>query len=354
MQNSFLPDVFPGSVTGQVDSYIKQIFTSHSSNNVALIDLTWYFRHSDNIVEFIKQNQDKHLLLLSATDPFYFRPRRAPEELQHEAPHCDVSKHILSHTAGYTPIGNVWNKNYFSFWLEFMRQHHEGRFEFDYNTVDISKVFMCLNRKPHSHRIKLVKHIYDANLQHDGYISLGHRPDRENFSLPTPILLDNDIVNEEGNAAGSTSKHDNISCDITSLGHTDNWQSFFVNVVTETSLGMMDFVSEKTLKPILGYKPFIIMGPSPIYDILHSWGIDTFDDIFGCDYTDLLVDRGRDQRGYIDNRAAQIVAVINDLKKQDLNLLYKSLLPRLIENRKALLNAMEENHKYIITLAKQF
>jgi len=346
MQNLFTPPIFPGSVTAQVDSYIKHIFTSHSSNNVALIDLTWHFNHPGNIVEFIKQNQDKHLLLLSATDPFYFQPRSGLEEYLKHVPNCVVSRCILSHAAGYTMIGNVWNENYFSFWLEFMRQHHVGRFEFDYNTVAISKVFMCLNRKPHSHRIGLVNHIYNANLQHDGYISLGHDPGMENFGLPTPILLDNDIVNEEGNAAASI--RDDISCDITSLGHTDNWQSFFVNVVTETAQGIQDFVSEKTLKPILGYKPFIVMGPSAIYDILHSWGIDTFDDIFGCDYTDSLVDHNTA------NRAAQIVAVINDLKKQDLNLLYKSLLPRLIENRKALLNAMEENHKYIITLAKQF
>ena len=55
------------------------------------------------------------------------------------------------------------------------------------------------------------------------------------------------------------SKRDDIPCDVTSLGHPDNWQSFFVNVVVETAPGAMDFISEKTLKPILGYKPFIIL-----------------------------------------------------------------------------------------------
>lgn len=353
MQHVHNPFVPPGSLPAQVDSYIKNIFTTYSSDDVALIDVTWYFKYVDEIKEFINQNQNKHLLILSATDPYYFQPRLGLPTLLKDIENdinrkrCEVSEHFVAHKAGYTLIGNVWNENYFCFWLEFMRQYHIGRFEFDYNTVDITKVFMCLNRKPHPHRQRFVKRLYDANLHHDGYISLGHDPSMENFSLPTPILLDNDIVNEE--CEDMFSKRDDISCDVTSLGHPDNWQSFFVNVVVETKPGAMDFISEKTLKPILGYKPFIILGSTATYDILHSWGIDTFDDIFGCDHTDNECDHE-----YAMRREEHIMRVLEDLKTQDLNLLYKSLLPRLIKNKEALLNAMEKNHKYIVALAKQF
>jgi hypothetical protein len=48
-----------------------------------------------------------------------------------------------------------------------------------------------------------------------------------------------------------------------SLGHLQNWQRHFVNVVTETVYGINQsgFVSEKIYKPIVGCRPFLIYDP---------------------------------------------------------------------------------------------
>lgn len=344
MKELFSPPVFPGSVTAIVDDYIKNIFKEYSSDNVAMFDTVWHFRYVDEIVDFFNRNQNKHILALSASDPFPFQPREPFRQYDNL-----VYEKLATHAEGVTYVGNVYTENYFSFWLEFFRHHHHGRFEFDYNSVDIEKVYMTLNRKPHDHRVELVSQLYANNLQQDGFISLGyHSHDGRDYKdLPVPILLEDDVVNEEGNKA-VLGNVPGISCDISSLGSIDNWKKFFVNVVAETNIGTVDFISEKSLKPIMGYKPFIIFGCTAQYEILHKWGIDTFDDIFGFDYAD--------SRWPIDTtvQCKKITNILQDLKKENLNLLYKSLLPRLIENRKALINAMEENHNQIIETAKKF
>ena len=60
-----------------------------------------------------------------------------------------------------------------------------------------------------------------------------------------------------------------------------------MNIVSETTTGSQDkgvFISEKTFKPIIGKRPFIVLGDYNLYKKLHDWGIDTFDDILGDGY----------------------------------------------------------------------
>jgi hypothetical protein len=58
-----------------------------------------------------------------------------------------------------------------------------------------------------------------------------------------------------------------IPHDIHSLGNLDIWQQHFLNVVGETEFMHWDnmFISEKTWKPILGLRPFVINGQTKIY-----------------------------------------------------------------------------------------
>lgn len=347
MQHIHSPPVFPDTVIGQVDENIKNIFRENSSNSAAMIDTVWM--NPDNVAAFTQTVNDKHLLVYSGSDPWNCEPlKRIPAD-EHLG-----WRSIVNHPAGYSLIGNVRNENYFSFWLEFIRTHIDGRFQFDYNTVNIDKVYMCLNRKPHNHRIAVVKSLYDQNLQHCGLVSLGTPTDGINMEahdflgLPVPIKLHLDQENQEGQAAvaGDCS---GIPCDTTSLGHLDNWRRFFLSVITETSMGHTDFISEKTLKPILGYKPFIVVGPASTYELLHEWGIDTFNDIFGADC--VSTDHDKTTQEY---HCEKITSLIKDLQNEDLNALYKSLLPRLIENRKNLLHACEINHNKIIETARKF
>jgi hypothetical protein len=86
-----------------------------------------------------------------------------------------------------------------------------------------------------------------------------------------------------------------------------------------------------------------VLGDSNIYNKLHEWGIDTFDDIFGTGY--------KDYASYTD-RAKWIVDIIDQLKNENLNLLYKSITPRLIKNKDLLIDAAVKNRQRILEISK--
>ncbi len=124
--------------------------------------------------------------------------------------------------------------------------------------------------------------------------------------------------------------------DIESLGHPSNWNTHFLNIVTETQFGGYDqsiFFSEKTFKPIIGHRPFIILGGSNKYHGLQELGFDTYDDIFGTGY------KSREVNDVI----KWIIDVLQCLKKTNKVALYKKLLPRLEENYNVFLKVAKEN-----------
>lgn len=137
------------------------------------------------------------------------------------------------------------------------------------NSSLIDTAFMCLNRKPHPHRVRLYNGLKDANLLEQGFVSLGGAP---------PVrVLENDC-NGQDLAPNSGSEQYGIANDIVTLGNSSRWQRHLVNVVTETSwdISKTDFFSEKTYKPILGLRPFLIYTPGGGVSSLSSKGFESY------------------------------------------------------------------------------
>lgn len=241
--------------------------------------------------------------------------------------------------------GNVAGKYYFSFWLSWVKEHIDSFISFDFFKISKQpKVYMNLNRKPHPHRIMLVSALYYNGLFKNGYVSLGKEPVeyRDYFNLKVPILLKDDIGSSPGdqNVFGNVG----IANDILSLGVESNWNNHFLNIVSETICGNGNgsiFISEKTLKPIIGRRPFIVFGDYLIYDKLHEWGIDTFDDILGDGY------KHREEH-------KRIEWIINTVKKlanyNNLPKLLYELKPRLESNFERLMYAIKSNEDKIDNL----
>lgn len=319
----------PGSIIGNHNRLIQNFFHYHLPDNLVFLDTTW-LHINPKLEEFVNENKNNTLLAYSGPDWENTVCRPSVHTWLSEL-HSDVKY-----------IGNSSGKYYFSFWLDFVYTYIDN-YNFDYNQTDIFKVFMSLNRKPHNHRIYLVNEIYKKQLNTFGYVSLGIDTDnRDYLNLNVPIKLDRDIVNIEGDKSISGNAG-GITNDISTLGEINNWKSHFVNIVSETTVHTDVFLSEKTLKPILGYKPFIVLGDSNIYNKLHEWGIDTFDDFFGTGY--------KDYASYTD-RSKWIVDIIDQLKNENLNLLYKSIIPRLIKNKDLLINAAVKNRQRILKISK--
>jgi hypothetical protein len=117
---------------------------------------------------------------------------------------------------------------------------------FDFKEIDsknISIPYMCLNGKPHHHRLELYENLKKYNLVEKGYVSLD--------SLNTNVKLDN-IVQQKLIPSPYTPF---------SFGDTANWEKHFLNVVTETVFSPDEcsyFLTEKTFKPVIAKRPFLL------------------------------------------------------------------------------------------------
>jgi hypothetical protein len=67
--------------------------------------------------------------------------------------------------------------------------------------------------------------------------------------------------------------------------HVINYRNILIDIVAETfTEGNTFFVTEKTIRPILMKKPFIIIGSQDYLDYLHMMGFKTFNDYWNEDY----------------------------------------------------------------------
>lgn len=303
----------PQNIIGQHDRVIKNIIMYQLSEDDVFINTTW-LEVDDNLKHIADKN--KNAICYSGPDWENTICRKKQNEF------------IDDNFKDVYRVGNTRGDYYFSFWLDFVFNHLPAYQKFDPYKFKNIKTFMCLNRKPHEHRVELINQI--NSLKRHGIVSLGGE---------TPILLDIDVKNQEGD--NSVGGKVGITNDITGLGHKDNWNAHFLNVVTETTIHSDVFISEKTLKPIIGKRPFIILGDFKLYSILHSWGIDTFDDLFGKGYL---------KRWHTD-RIDWIQNVLESLtKEKKLDSLLNSLKPRLEKNYTALCQAYVENKEKIENL----
>lgn len=149
--------------------------------------------------------------------------------------------------------------------------------------TDASKIdtaYMCLNRKPHWHRQKLYNKLQSLDLLQHGMVSMG------GSGTATRSLV---VDTEHDNLAPNASRdHYGIPNDIVSLGHVENWQRHFVNIVTETfyDINQTGFVSEKIYKPVVGCRPFLVYDPDGGTQWLRDRGFESYVTDFQ-DITDL-------------------------------------------------------------------
>jgi hypothetical protein len=141
-----------------------------------------------------------------------------------------------------------------------------------FNNKNISIPFMCLNGKPHSHREQFVRQILKEKLHLKNIVSFNSVS--KGFSLTADKVNHSTVIPSP--------------FDVHSLGDILNWKKHFLNVVTETILDneKFFFITEKTYKPILGYKPFIVYSKNGSVDILNKFNFENYYNDF-TDITDL-------------------------------------------------------------------
>lgn len=215
------------------------------------------------------------------------------------------------------------NSRYVDFWALFAEKHIQCP-DMGSKPTHVSDLFLCYNRKPRPPRVELYNQFnrYDL-LQHGTYTLGKHIPFGVNHNANHAVVIKDtledyadrlpvDEIDPEGTG---------IPNDIVSVGDIDTWAKSLFVIVNETTTTInvqYPFISEKTWKPIIGKKPFFVLGDNATVEVLQAHGFYTFEKHFG----------------FQPNRVEDLIEFLNSAKNQDYEKLWLSLQPMVEHNYK--------------------
>jgi len=227
--------------TKQFEQELLQPFLSILSNSektAVVINSTWYTDdYHQEILVYLHKHPVDYIVLISMLDFAIPRAGRYQE----------LSAKVIE-------IGYYAGSGELDYWALFLDRYFFPPHSIDLCGIDlIDRPFICLNRKPHDHRIRLYEQLRQRGLHTRGIVSMGGTTGTAVQSADTDIAVLELAPNSDNNQYG-------IPNDIASLGNIENWCRCFLNVVTETvyNINECHFVSEKIYKPMLGMRPFLI------------------------------------------------------------------------------------------------
>ena len=226
---------------------------SNSEKKVVVINSTWYTNDYHNIVlDYLHSITVDYIILISLLD------FAIPTDAWFKKIPAEVIK-----------IGYYLGKGEIDYWALFLDQYFTSQSTIE--SVHVDQPFMCLNRKPHEHRIRLYQQLQQHNLNTCGLVSMGSTDGVAIQSLDSDtsfsILAPNSDLNHYG-----------IPNDIATLGNLKNWNRSFLSIITETvyNINQQHFVSEKIYKPILGMRPFLVYATDCGYKWLNDRGFEPY------------------------------------------------------------------------------
>lgn len=283
-----------------LDQYLRPWQTDRSRSIV--VNSTWYnLDYHDQVLQYIRNHGVDQVALVSFMDPAIVRPSWFDG--------LDIAVHAVGYYTGDHEL-DIWSlivQRYFDFPATIG------------GAADLDSAFLCLNRKPHWHRKRLVARLEHLDLVTKGCVTLGDQSGRAIYSVDRDVEPSQIAPNPGAEQYG-------IINDIMSLGPMQIWNSCFLNIVTETVFDVDQewFVSEKIYKPVIGLRPFLVYAPNGANAWLQHLGMETYCDDFR-DITDLDL---RDP----DNIPAfllQLVAHGTDYWRDK----YQRLLPKMHHNK---------------------
>lgn len=286
----------PVWVAGHFERHVVDTLAQQSGPRTAIVVPTWY--DPADVVDYVNTLDIDQVYICSLTDPL------GPIAGFVDRIKCPVT------FFGYTAQGIK-----FDFWATVCYDNFKKYSDDDLLPAKFDFLYLNYNRKPHWHRKQLVSLLEDNNLISVGCLSLGESKYSVDETESYTEWGANDVV-------GALT----IPNDIYSLGRLDLWKRSFINIVSETEYTPHSyFVSEKTYKPILGLRPFIVNGNPHIYNWLQSAGFDCFADLFP-------VSRLVNCTNTTDSHKL-IVDCLKFFQLQDWNDIYTSIYPRLKRNQ---------------------
>jgi len=293
------PDItYKTSYNKIIDNFERSCLTQFLDNNTLFIDNTYI--NGPQVLKEIEKYDVEIVLIFSLVDPPYtwhYLKQLCTEKfpkikfifIGNDAPDFDI------------PFGLMWA------YQSFPTYNIQNILPTNFNYV-----YLNYNGKKHEHRIKFVEMLVDNKIDKLGFYT----------------LLSDEFVNQK--------HHD--------LGNLNIWNQHFLNIVSETVYRIEPelLISEKTWKPIIGLRPFIINGSPRYYTLLQEMGFDCFSDIFPVNE---LSNNESTVETTMEKSHQLICNVIKDLATKNLQELYTTLYPRLLKNREHFFNHGEQLFK---------
>lgn len=317
-----------------IQSIRQQINQHFPDQSNLFINSTWFGPQFDNgeyqkFQALVEQNKKfDNVFLLAAADPVFLNH----QQIQKIVNDVEASNlFLLGH------FDSPYNFNFHSFVIpNYFEQYNNNELMLKTPT----NIFLNYNRKPRDHRIELVNKLFENNLQNLGIITLGKNNNVYNRSNLSSMPLNLRETPNKGN--WGMSMEFGIPHDIHSLGNMDIWQSCFLNIVGETEFFPWDhtFVSEKTWKPVIGLRPFVVNGQSKIYAWLRDHGFKTFNH----HWPHIEIEDVPEYE--VHNSIVSLIKYISSLSESDIKNLYQYMLPDLVYNKNRFFEfGREQKHK---------
>lgn len=233
-------------------------------------------------------------------------------------------------------IGNTTGRGYFSFW-SINTKNFKQYTDDEISPVGFKNRILSYNRNPHEHRLKIVNEMLKRGIDKHGVITLGdhfytHNPDGK-YPLAhkaAPMLAENPESDKYLETGETEALHESqIPHDTYTLGNLEIWQNSFLVVVTEATVDSNVFISEKVFKPMIGKRPFIVLGDVGIHDHLVSCGFKTFGKYFDMDDS---IDRmpSYSMEKYV--ALCDVIEKVSKMSEDEMHALYQEMLPDIEHN----------------------
>jgi len=203
-----------------------------------------------------------------------------------------------------------------------------------------TKLFTCYNHRASIHRLKMVDALVRENLLDKGIVTYAYPHiywHKSNDDTITWKYHDRSILRDEPDFKYRSS-----------LEQTGNYlpRSFMTawfDIVTESRADPYEFfVTEKTLKSLFAFKPFMILGPKGFHHhLVEKYDLELYTEWFNYDF-DLLDNVDDRVEGIIDN-----VKRLMELNQWQLKDLRHRAMVKLIKNKLALTNIIFDKYRII-------
>lgn len=255
-----------------------------------------------------------------------------------------IAKILISNPDNHEVAPNIFTEKTFGYQFCIsgcLNAADELNIDFTKSHLFASKLYTCYNDAPKYHRAITIDLLAKENLIDYGIVTV-HQPEKiftdYSGARYEYKYYDKQIRKDED-------EYDRYDIKFNSGNMARSFLKGFVDIVTETQYSPhQKFLTEKTTKSIGALKPFLAVSSVNFHKYLEEeYGIEPYPELFDYSFDSMsnIFDRAT---GVVEN-LKKIMPIFNDVNEK--NKIHDLLLPRMIENKKRLINYTFNREKMI-------